>query len=150
MDAEGYRIYPCKGEYFSISSRHQGKLGRLVYPTPSPIHLGAHAVLSLDDRLKIGPNAVYVDEISYQVDEDGQEEFFTKAKRFLPFLELDDLAPDMAGIRPKLYRKGEPFRDFIIQEEGDRGLSGLVNLVGIESPGLTACLTIAESVDRLL
>jgi L-2-hydroxyglutarate oxidase LhgO len=150
VDAEGYRIYPCKGEYFSISSRHQGKLGRLVYPTPSPIHLGAHAVLSLDDRLKIGPNAVYVDEISYQVDEDGQEEFFTKAKRFLPFLELDDLVPDMAGIRPKLYRKGEPFRDFIIQEEGDRGLSGLVNLVGIESPGLTACLTIAESVDRLL
>jgi L-2-hydroxyglutarate oxidase LhgO len=56
----------------------------------------------------------------------------------------------MAGIRPKLYRKGEPFRDFIIQEESDRGLSGLVNLVGIESPGLTSCLTIAERVDQLL
>jgi L-2-hydroxyglutarate oxidase LhgO len=150
VDKEGYRIYLCKGDYFGVSSRHQGKVGRLVYPTPSPIHLGAHAVLSLDDRLKIGPNAVYVDQISYQVDEEGQEEFFTKAKRFLPFLEYDDLAPDMAGIRPKLYRKGEPFRDFIIQEEGDRGLSGLVNLVGIESPGLTCCLTIAETVDRLL
>jgi L-2-hydroxyglutarate oxidase LhgO len=150
VDAEGYRIYPCKGEYFSVSSRHLGKVGRLVYPTPSPIHLGAHAVLSLDDRLKIGPNAVYVDEISYQVDEDGQEEFYSKARRFLPFLELEDLTPDMAGIRPKLYRKGEPFRDFIIQEEGERGLSGLVNLVGIESPGLTTCLTIAEEVDRLL
>jgi L-2-hydroxyglutarate oxidase LhgO len=150
VDAEGYRIYPCKGEYFSVSTRHQGKVGRLVYPTPSPIHLGAHAVMSLDDRLKVGPNAVYVDEISYQVDAAGQEEFFSKARRFLPFLELDDLAPDMAGIRPKLYRKGEPFRDFIIQEESNRGLSGLVNLVGIESPGLTSCLSIAEQVDQLL
>ena len=150
VDGEGYRIYPCKGEYFSVSNRHQGKVGCLVYPTPSPIHLGAHALLSLDDRLKIGPNAVYVEEISYQVDAAGQEEFFSKARRFLPFLELDDLTPDMAGIRPKLYRKGEPFRDFIIQEESDRGLAGLVNLVGIESPGLTACLTIAEQVDSLL
>jgi L-2-hydroxyglutarate oxidase LhgO len=150
VDAEGYRIYPCKGEYFSVSSRHQGKVGRLIYPTPSPIHLGAHADLSLDDRLKIGPNAVYVDEISYQVDAERREEFFSKARRFLPFLELDDLAPDMAGIRPKLYRLGEPFRDFLIKEEGDRGLSGLINLVGIESPGLTCCLTIAEYVDRLL
>jgi L-2-hydroxyglutarate oxidase LhgO len=150
VDGEGYRIYPCKGDYFSVSSRHQGKVGRLVYPTPSPIHLGAHAVLSLDDRLKIGPNAVYVEEISYQVDAAAQEEFFLNARRFLPFLELDDLAPDMAGIRPKLYREGEPFRDFIIQEESDRGLSGLVNLVGIESPGLTSCLTIAERVDQLL
>jgi L-2-hydroxyglutarate oxidase LhgO len=150
VDAEGYRIYPCKGEYFGVSSRHQGKLGCLVYPTPSPIHLGAHAVLSLDDRLKIGPNAVYVDQISYEVDADGQKDFHSKARRFLPFLEFEDLAPDMAGIRPKLYQKGEPFRDFIIKEEGDRGLSGLINLLGIESPGLTCCLTIAESVDRLL
>jgi L-2-hydroxyglutarate oxidase LhgO len=149
-DREGYRIHLCKGEYFSVSSRHQGKIGRLVYPTPSPIHLGAHCVLSLDDRLKIGPNAVYVDQISYEVDEDGQLEFFTNAKKFLPFLEYEDLAPDMAGIRPKLYREGEPFRDFIIQEESDRGLSGLINLVGIESPGLTSCLAIAETVDRLL
>jgi len=150
LDVEGYRIYPCKGEYFSISNRHQGKLGRLVYPTPSPIHLGAHAVLSLDDRLKIGPSAVYVGEISYEVDATHQDEFFDKAKRFLPFLELRDLAPDMAGIRPKLYQRGETFRDFVIKEESDRGLSGLVNLVGIESPGLTSCLAIAETVERLL
>jgi L-2-hydroxyglutarate oxidase LhgO len=150
IDEEGYRIYPCKGEYFSVSGRHQGKVGRLVYPTPSPVHLGAHAVLSLDDRLKIGPNAVYVEEISYEVDPDQQRDFYTNAKKFLPFLEYEDLAPDMAGIRPKLYQRGEPFRDFIIREEGDRGLSGLINLVGIESPGLTCCLTIAETVEALL
>jgi L-2-hydroxyglutarate oxidase LhgO len=106
--------------------------------------------LSLDDRLKIGPNAVYVDEISYEVDPDQQRDFYTNAKKFLPFLEYDDLTPDMAGIRPKLYQRDEPFRDFIIREEGDRGLSGLINLVGIESPGLTACMAIAESVEALL
>ena len=86
--------------------------------------------MGLDDRLKIGPSAVYVDEISYQVDAENREEFYAQATRFLPFLEIEDLAPDMAGIRPKLYRQGEPFRDFVVQEEGDRGLSGLVNLVG--------------------
>lgn len=150
IDEEGYRIYPCKGEYFSVSSRHHGKIGRLVYPTPSPVHLGAHAVLSLDDRLKIGPNAVYVDEISYEVNPDRQKDFYANAKKFLPFLEYEDLAPDMAGIRPKLYQRSEPFRDFIIREEGDRGLSGLINLVGIESPGLTACLAIADTVEALL
>jgi L-2-hydroxyglutarate oxidase LhgO len=149
-EAEGYRIHPCKGEYFSISSRHQGKIGRLVYPAPSTGALGIHVVLGLDDRLKIGPNALYVDEISYQVDPGHQADFYAKAGRFLPFLEPDDLAPDMSGIRPKLYGEGEPMRDFIIQEEGDRGLSGLVNLVGMESPALTSCLAIAEAVDRLL
>jgi L-2-hydroxyglutarate oxidase LhgO len=146
----GYRIYPCKGEYFAISSRHHGKLGMLVYPVPSPIHLGAHAVLALDDRLKIGPSAVYVDQIQYDVDPSHRGEFFQKARRFLPFLEEEDLTPDMSGIRPKLYRLGEPFRDFVIREESDRGLDGLINLVGIESPGLTSCLAIAEMVEGLL
>jgi len=146
----GYRLYPCKGEYFAVSSRHHGRLGMLVYPVPTPIHLGAHAVLGLDDRLKIGPNAVYVDQIHYDVDASRRGEFFQKARRFLPFLEEEDLTPDMAGIRPKLYRLGEPFRDFVIREEGDRGLDGLVNLVGIESPGLTSCLSIAEMVEGLL
>jgi len=150
IDSEGYRIFPCKGEYFSISGRHSGKVGRLVYPVPSPIHLGTHAVLGLDDRLKIGPSAVYVDELDYGVDADHQKDFYEKAHRILPFVNLEDLAPDMSGIRPRLYERDEPIRDFIIHEEGDRGLPGLVNLVGIESPGLTACLTIAEAVEALL
>lgn len=149
-DEAGYRIHPCKGEYFSVSSRHHGKLGMLVYPVPTPVHLGAHAVLGLDDRLKIGPGALYVDQIHYDVDPSHRGEFFQKARRFLPFLEEEDLTPDMAGIRPKLYRAGEPFRDFVIREEAERGLDGLVNLVGIESPGLTSCLAIAEMVAGLL
>lgn len=146
----GYRIHPCKGEYFRVSSRHRGKLKHLVYPVPSPVHLGAHAVLGLDGSLRIGPNSYYVDALDYGVDPEHRQEFHQKATRFLPFLQIDDLTPDTAGIRPKLYRKGEPFRDFVIRDESDRGLPGLVDLIGIESPGLTACLTIAEKVGSLL
>jgi L-2-hydroxyglutarate oxidase LhgO len=150
IDAAGYRIHPAKGEYFRVSPRHRGKLGRLVYPVPSPDHLGAHAVLGLDGGLKIGPNSIKAVRGDYSVDPAHEGEFLAKASRFLPFLEAGDLSPDMAGIRPKLYRLGEPFRDFVICEESGRGLAGLVNLVGIESPGLTSCIAIAEEVGRLL
>ena len=150
VDQAGYRIRPCKGEYFRLASRHRGRIHRLVYPTPSPIHLGAHVVISLDGGLKIGPSSFYVDVLDYTVDPGHRGEFFEKARRFLPFLELDDLSPDMSGIRPKLYRREEPFRDFVIREESDRGLPGLVDLIGMESPGLTSCLTIAEKVESLL
>ena len=146
----GYEIRLCKGEYFRVSSRHKGRLHTLVYPVPSSVHLGAHAVLGLDDSLKIGPSSFYVDTLDYAVDPAHQSVFYRKAHRFLPFLELDDLSPDMSGIRPKLYRKGEPFRDFVIREESDRGLPGLINLVGMESPGLTSCLAIAEKVKSFL
>jgi L-2-hydroxyglutarate oxidase LhgO len=148
--AAGYRIHPCKGEYFSLSGRWRGAFRRLVYPVPSPIHLGAHVVLGLDGRTRVGPNAFYVGEIEYSVDSGHRGAFHVEARKFLPGLQLEDLAPDMAGIRPKLYGGGEPFRDFVIREESGRGLPGLVNLVGIESPGLTSCLAIAEEVEGLL
>ncbi len=146
----GYRIHPCKGEYFRVSNRHRGRINRLVYPVPSPVHLGAHAALALDGSLRIGPNSFYVDALEYSVDPSHQKEFHENASRLLPFLRLDDLSPDTAGIRPKLYGTGEPFRDFVIREESDRGLPGLIDLVGIESPGLTSCLAIAERVKGLL
>ena len=150
IDAAGYRIHPAKGEYFRVSPRHRGRLARLVYPVPSPVHLGAHAVLGLDGGLRIGPNSVPGVLGDYSVDPSHEAEFFAKASRFLPFLEPGDLTPDMAGIRPKLYRLGEPFRDFVIREEASRGLAGMVTLVGMESPGLTACLAVAKEVERLL
>lgn len=150
IDRAGYRIQPCKGEYFRISDKHRGRIQRLVYPTPSPVHLGAHVVVGLDGGLKIGPDSRYVDQIDYTVDGAHQREFFEKASRFLPFISFDDLTPDMSGIRPKLYRAGEAFRDFVIREESDRGLPGLINLIGMESPGLTSCLAIAEKVESLL
>jgi L-2-hydroxyglutarate oxidase LhgO len=150
VDSAGYRIYPCKGEYFGLSGRFRGVFSHLVYPVPSPIHLGAHVVLGLDGGARVGPNAYYVEEVEYSVNPGHREAFYAEARKFLPGLRLDDLTPDMAGIRPKLYREGETFRDFVIREESDRGLPGLVNLVGIESPGLTSCLAIAEAVEGLL
>ena len=95
-------------------------------------------------------SADYVDEIDYGVDPAHRAAFFAGARRFLPFLGLEDLAPVVAGIRPKRYRSGEPVADFIIRDEADRGLPGLIDLIGIESPGLTACLAIAEAVEALV
>jgi len=149
IDKAGYRIHPCKGEYFSISNRHCGKID-LIYPTPSVNNLGIHATLRLDGTLTLGPSAFYVDEFSYDVDAAHQEEFFNSTKKFLPFLDYDDLSPEMSGIRAKLQAKGEGFRDFIIQAESGKGLSGLINLIGIESPGLTASPAIAEYVEDLM
>lgn len=146
----GYRLSFCKGEYFRISDRHRGILSRLVYPTPSPDHLGTHVVLGLDGTLRLGPSAFPVNTLDYGVDPVHRTEFYERAKRFLPFLAPDDLSPDQAGIRPRLSRPGEPLRDFVIREESDRGLPGFVDLIGIESPGLTACLAIAEMVEGLL
>jgi L-2-hydroxyglutarate oxidase LhgO len=91
-----------------------------------------------------------VDTLDYAVDPSHRGEFHAKARRILPFLDAEDLSPDQSGIRPKLYRAGEPFRDFVIREESDRGLPGLISLVGMESPGLTSCLSIAEMVAGLV
>jgi L-2-hydroxyglutarate oxidase LhgO len=149
-DAAGYRIHPCKGEYFRVSGKHRNRLGHLVYPAPTPISLGVHAVLELDGTLRLGPNAFYGDALDYDVDPAHRHDFYIEARKYLPFIEESDLWPDQAGIRPKLQGEGESFRDFMIKDETDRGLTGLINLIGIESPGLTACLAIAEKVDTLL
>ena len=100
--------------------------------------------------MRLGPSARYVDEIDYGVDDSQQGVFYDSVKGFLPFIEEDDLAPEMAGIRPKLAGPGEGFRDFVIRHEADRGLPGLINLVGIESPGLTGSPAIAEYVGSMV
>ncbi len=150
-DQAGYRIYPCKGEYFSLPSSKGNLIKHLLYPPPLEelTGLGIHATKNLDGRLRLGPNAVYLDEEDYTVNPERRGEFFAAVKPFLPFLEEEDLEPEMAGIRPKLSGPGEPFRDFVIAEESGRGLPGLINLVGIESPGLTASLSIARRVAEL-
>lgn len=151
-DRDGYRIYPCKGEYFSISYSKSKLVNRLIYPPPLKDlqGLGIHLTKNLDGRLKLGPSAFYVDELNYSVDPDNLGYFYRSVKEFLPFIEPSDLEPEMAGIRPKLQGPEDPFRDFIIRDEEERGLPGVINLVGIESPGLTCCLSIAERVSKLL
>lgn len=142
----GYRVHLCKGEYFSLPGSKAALVKRLIYPPPVQelTGLGIHATVTLDGRLRLGPNAFYVDEEDYSVDPAHRNEFYRAVKAFLPFVEPGDPEPEMAGIRPKLSGPGEPFRDFVIREESERGLPGLVSLIGIESPGLTCCFSIAR------
>jgi L-2-hydroxyglutarate oxidase LhgO len=149
---EGYKIYPCKGEYFSVSSGKANMVNHLLYPPPQEElkGLGVHVTKSLDGRTRLGPNAIYVDNLDYPVDSGHVLDFYNSIKLFMPFIDITDLEPDMAGIRPKIQGPGQPFRDFIIRHETDRGLSGLINLVGIESPGLTCCLSIARMVAAMI
>ena len=149
-----YRLYFWKGEYFGVGNGKNKYVNSLVYPVPEPntVGLGIHTTVDLGGGLKLGPNTIYLsdDNLDLKVDPAHSEYFYESVRNFLPFLELDDLTPDQAGIRPKLQKPGDPFRDFIINEESNRNLSGLVNLLGIESPGLTACLSIAGYVKDLL
>ena len=151
-DAAGYRLHWWKGSYFSVSGAKARLLSRLVYPVPTRVSLGVHAVLGLDGRLRFGPDAEYLAarRPDFAVDESRRADFGAAVRRIVPDIADDDLSPDIAGIRPKLQAPGEGFHDFVVAEEAARDLPGLVSLVGIDSPGLTAALAIAEEVDRLL
>ncbi|MFH1637772.1 MAG: NAD(P)/FAD-dependent oxidoreductase [Candidatus Woesearchaeota archaeon] len=148
IDLKGYRLHYCKGDYFNVSRKKSGLISRLVYPVPKAEggSLGIHATIDLTGQMKLGPDTDYLHgrKISYKIDEGKKGIFFNSCKRFLPFLELDDLSPGMSGIRPRL--KSET--DFIIRHEKDNGLAGLINLIGIESPGLTASPAIARLVGQ--
>jgi L-2-hydroxyglutarate oxidase LhgO len=150
--AAGYRLHWWKGSYFSVTPSKQHLLSHLVYPVPNPVSLGVHAVLGLDGRLRFGPDSEHLAErrADYAVDESRRAAFGEAVRRLVPEIADEDLAPDIAGIRAKLQGPGEGFRDFVVREESARGLPGLVSLIGIDSPGLTSSLALAEEVDRLL
>jgi L-2-hydroxyglutarate oxidase LhgO len=152
LDAAGYRQHFWKGSYFSVRPAKASIVSRLVYPVPGHVSLGVHAVIGLEGRLRFGPDADYLPDraLDYRVDEGKRAAFGEAVRRLVPDLADDDLSPDMAGIRPKLQGPGQGARDFVIAEESARGRPGLVNLVGIDSPGLTASLAIADEVARLI
>ncbi|KAF0135287.1 MAG: putative dehydrogenase [Candidatus Saganbacteria bacterium] len=151
IEALKYKLYYCKGDYFSIT-QSQNKLKHLIYPPPHEkgYGLGVHTTLALDGNIRLGPDANYVDTIDYEVDENKGNEFFNSAKKYLPWLKEDMLAPDTSGMRPKLQEPNDGFRDFIIKEESNNGLSNFINLIGIESPGLTSCLAVGDYVCGLV
>jgi L-2-hydroxyglutarate oxidase LhgO len=151
-DRAGYRVYPVKGEYFRVGRGKGCLVNGLVYPVPeiSLTGLGIHATKDLSGSLRLGPNTLPVESLDYDVDPSHAQAFFESARRLLPFLEPEDLSPDMAGIRPKIQKPGEGVKDFVISHETGIGLEGLVTLAGIESPGLTSCLAIGEYVEKLL
>jgi len=146
----GYKLHYCKGEYFSLDSKYRNLVSRLIYPVPEQVGHGIHWRQGLDGRVLLGPSAHYVETIDYAIDETYKQYFYNSAKRFLPFVELEDLAPESAGIRPKLQGPDEAFRDFVIAHEEKAGFPGLINLIGIESPGLTAAPAIARYVGRMV
>ena len=150
IDERGYRLRYCKGTYFSASPAPA--LSHLVYPVPQEeqVGLGVHATLDLAGRVRFGPDTEYVADLEYTVAEERRNAFWRSVRRYLPGVQKQQLHPDTSGIRPKLQGPGEPYRDFVITEEGKAGYPGLINLIGIESPGLTSCIPIARYVSRLV
>jgi len=134
----------AKGNYFSYTGRPA--FTRLIYPVPVPGGLGIHVTLDLAGRMRFGPDVQWVDGYDYDVDPQRAAMFYPAIRTYWPGLADGTLVPDYAGIRPKLTGQGEPAADFVIDTPSDHGLPRLVHLFGIESPGLTASLSIAQEV----
>lgn len=137
----------AKGSYFAAMGRTP--FSRLIYPVPEPGGLGVHLTLDLMGGMRFGPDVEWVDTIDYQVNPQRAEHFYAEIRKYWPQLADNSLQPAYSGIRPKLARPGDPNADFVIQGPQAHGVKDVVNLFGIESPGLTSCLAIAEHTVRL-
>jgi L-2-hydroxyglutarate oxidase LhgO len=151
---EGYpaakvpRLVLAKGNYFGFAGKPV--FSRLIYPTPVDGGLGVHVTLDLAGRVRFGPDVEWIDHESYTVDPHRADSFYDRIRAYWPGVPADSLVPDYCGIRPKLTGPGEPAADFMIAGEETHGMPRLMNLFGIESPGLTSSLSLAEEVvDRL-
>jgi L-2-hydroxyglutarate oxidase LhgO len=141
------RAHRCKGSYFALAGR--APFSRLVYPMHDAAGLGVHLTLDLAGQARFGPDTEWLADdapLDYRVDPARGEAFYAAVRRYWPALPDGALAPAYSGIRPKIAGPGEPARDFEIAAPDEHGVPGLVNLFGIESPGLTACLAIADEV----
>jgi L-2-hydroxyglutarate oxidase LhgO len=134
----------AKGSYFSLAGR--SPFSRLIYPVPVPGGLGVHLTIDLGGQARFGPDVEWVDRATYDVDPRRADVFYAAVRRYWPDLPDGALLPGYAGVRPKISGPGEPAQDFMVQGFRTHGVPGLVNLFGIESPGLTASLALAEHV----
>jgi L-2-hydroxyglutarate oxidase LhgO len=149
MSGNGYQLHWCKGDYCSVTGVKSGMVQRLIYPVPvkKQAGVGVHLTMDLNGRYRLGPDATYIRRVEdYQVHPEKAGLFFELAGQFLPFLKKENIHPDMAGIRPKLQGPGDDFCDFVIRQDAP----GFINLVGIESPGMTASPAIARYVQKLI
>jgi L-2-hydroxyglutarate oxidase LhgO len=138
------RLVLAKGNYFGFAGRPA--FSRLIYPVPIPGGLGVHVTLDLAGRMRFGPDVQWIAEENYDVDGSRAAAFYQRIRDYFPRLPENSLVPDYAGIRPKLTAEGEPAADFMIDAPKHHGLPGLVQLFGIESPGLTSSLSLGEEV----
>jgi L-2-hydroxyglutarate oxidase LhgO len=137
-------LHLAKGSYFALSG--SSPFSHLIYPEPAPGGLGIHLTLDMGGRARFGPDVEWIDAINYAVDPRRQDIFYADIRSYWPDLPDGALQPDYSGIRPKIERPGGSDTDFLIQGERDHGVAGLINLFGIESPGLTSSLAIADRV----
>jgi L-2-hydroxyglutarate oxidase LhgO len=140
--------YYAIGHYYTLTGK--SPFGRLIYPVARQDWLGVHVTIDLGGQCKFGPDFAWIDRIDYRFDESREAQFHEAIRRYYPALKKGALQPGYTGIRPKIAGPGEPAQDFVIQGPREHGVPGLVNLYGIESPGLTASLAIADRVERLL
>jgi L-2-hydroxyglutarate oxidase LhgO len=136
--------YYAKGNYFTLSGR--SPFSRLIYPVPVPGGLGVHLTVDLGGQARFGPDVEWVDTLDYTVDPSRSDSFYAAVRKYWPGLKDGALQPGYSGIRPKTVPKGAPGQDFVVQGPQTHGVAGLINLFGIESPGLTASLAIADHV----
>ncbi|BCP54802.1 FAD-dependent oxidoreductase [Kaistia sp. 32K] len=139
--------YYAKGNYFTLSGR--SPFSRLIYPVPVPGGLGTHLTIDLGGQARFGPDVEWIDAINYDVDTTRMPLFVEAVKRYWPEIDISRLQPGYSGIRPKIVPKGAPGQDFVVQDQSVHGIAGLINLFGIESPGLTASLALADHVAEL-
>ncbi|MBB6467762.1 L-2-hydroxyglutarate oxidase LhgO [Aminobacter lissarensis] len=142
------KLLMARGNYFSVTGKPA--FSRLIYPVPEPGGLGVHLTLDLNGGMRFGPDVEWIETKDYRVDPRRANHFYGEIRRYWPGLADDSLSPTYSGIRPKLAGPGEPAADFVIQGPDVHGVAGLVNLFGIESPGLTSSLAIAELVTEKL
>jgi len=146
--AGGYQSYFAKGHYYVLSGK--SPFNRLIYPVAEPGGLGVHVTLDLAHQAKFGPDVVWIDRLDYGFDTSSKDDFIKAIRRYYPALDESRLHPSYTGVRPKLAPAGAAAPDFVINGPRETGVSGLIDLLGIESPGLTASLAIAERVVQIL
>ncbi|MDC0064466.1 NAD(P)/FAD-dependent oxidoreductase [Gammaproteobacteria bacterium] len=142
------KVFYAKGHYFKFTGTHN--FNNLIYPIPEPGGLGIHSTLDIANQLKFGPNVEWIDSINYDFDTSQKKAFVESIKRYWPEIDSKLLQPDYTGIRPKIYNHGEEQADFLISTPQTHGLEGFWNLQGIESPGITSCLSIADYIYGLI
>lgn len=136
--------YYAKGNYFTLSGR--SPFSRLIYPVPVPGGLGVHLTIDLGGQARFGPDVEWVETLDYAVNPARADSFYAAVRKYWPDLKDGALQPGYSGIRPKIVPPGKPGQDFVVQGPQTHGVPGLINLFGIESPGLTASLALAEHV----